>query len=180
MSLRLVSLVLLGSLLGCSNKVSGDTPPPNPLATSDGFCHAWAGKACNDLVVKQCAGAAAATDSLRAACEDSQEQFCNNMIPASRYGVTHAQECLDAVGTAYADAELTSEEALVVHELAAPCAQLIKGPSADGDSCSATTDCDTVSGSICILKGATGVCGVPEVVDNGTSCKAANASCHDG
>jgi hypothetical protein len=135
--------------------------------------------ACNDTVVTACSGNTAATDSLRSACQSSEESWCNAALPAG-YAETHAQACLTAVGTAYADARLTAAEAAVVRDFGAPCDQLIKGPVANGGACAKDLDCDTVSGSVCIVKGTSSNCGVPTVVNAGMSCAASDAVCDDG
>ncbi len=178
MSARWLCLVLLASLAACSSEKTSPEPP-NPLATSDGFCHQFGVSACSDAAVTACSGVATATESLRSACQLKQELFCNQTLPTG-YAPTHAQACIDAVTTAYADGKLTSSEARTVRDFAAPCDRLIKGPIADGGSCTQDIQCDTVSGSICIPKGTSGMCGLPTEVGAGTSCAGANAVCGKG
>src|SRR6185436_5463093 len=95
MNPRWLCLVLLVSIGACSSEKTSPEPP-NPLATSDGFCHQFGVAACNDAVVTACSGQATATDSLRSACQLQQETFCNQSLP-SGYSPAHAQACVDAV-----------------------------------------------------------------------------------
>src|ERR1041384_796594 len=77
--------------------------PPDPLATTGGFCDAWAERACQADVVKYCN--AKSVDS----CRSTQGDFCRGILPEN-YTSARAKACLDAVEDAYRDAELTPEE----------------------------------------------------------------------
>jgi hypothetical protein len=57
---------------------------------------------------------------------------------------------------------------------------LIKGPKIKGEACAVDNDCDTVENYLCVMKAGVGACAIPSVVDNGTSCKAAEATCNPG
>ena len=154
--------------------IEEDTPP-DPLATTSGFCDAWAEAACRPKVITYCN--AKSTD----ACQSTQGDFCRSLVPSS-YSSAHAQECLDAVRIAYEDAELTPEEVQVVLHLAAPCDQLSKGTRTSGQSCSANEECNTAGGFACIVKqGASeGECGQPELISAGEACDGANQICKEG
>ncbi|MET0793139.1 MAG: hypothetical protein ABW061_16585, partial [Polyangiaceae bacterium] len=46
--------------------------------------------------------------------------------------------------------------------------------------CTQDDDCDTLQNYLCVLKGDTGTCQIPMLVDNGTACDAPDAACHTG
>jgi hypothetical protein len=160
---------------GCSAK-----QPSDPYATVLDFCEAWGKTACNVTVVKNCAGVTAATTALTDACVEKQQTFCEGLVPTSGYSSAQAQTCLDAVHAAYADATLTGAEITTVRHLGDPCDHLIKGPAAEGASCTQDSDCDTTKNVQCVMKGGVGTCVIPMVVANGTSCAAPSASCMPG
>lgn len=174
MKTSLLALCLLNFTLasGCKSK---DDAPPDPLASRIGFCQAWAEAACSDSVVMYC-NVPKVED-----CRSTQSDFCLGIIPEN-YASAHAQECLDAVRDAYADADLTSEEIPTVLRLATPCDRLSSGTSAEGESCDRDDDCDTSAGAICIRKlGAKkGTCGEPEEVPAGDPCDGPAQVCADG
>ena len=98
------------------------------------------------------------------------------------YSSEHATECLNAVKAAYEDADLTAEELQIVIKLGAPCDQLSKGTSSDGESCSSNDECDTTTGFSCVAKlGASkGTCVKPEKVEAGEACDGPAQVCGDG
>jgi hypothetical protein len=96
------------------------------------------------------------------------------------YVSTQAETCLAAVQKAYSDGTLTATEIATVRHLGAPCDHLIKGPEAKGEACTVDNDCDTVENYVCVMKAGVGACAIPTVVDNGTSCKAPEATCNPG
>jgi hypothetical protein len=168
--------VVLSAFCGCS----GSEPGPGAagggsLKTTVAFCEKWAEAACNAKVVSACGA-----DS-KEACIESQAAACFDLIPYG-YDPKNAKACLDAVGKAYEDADLTSEELELVLQLAAPCDRLIKGPIGKGETCSVTTDCNTLDGLKCIIKSGKeyGVCEVPREVGGGFSCKKAEEVCAEG
>jgi hypothetical protein len=177
MKLPAIWLCLLASAVGCSSK----SHEPDPFATVTEFCQAWGQAACSQATVAACSGMAT-TDNLTTAtksCIASQAAFCEGLVPDG-YISTQATVCLNAVQQAYSDGTLTATEALTVLHLGEPCNHLITGPSAAGDACSTDDDCDTVNNYLCVMKAGTGACAIPVVVDNGTSCKAADATCNSG
>lgn len=157
--------------LGCSSE---EDPPPNPLATRDGFCQAWAESACQPKVLDYCT----ATSS---ACQEAQKDVCLDLVPRS-YTSEHAESCLRAVSSAYEDGDLSATELAVVLHLAAPCDMLSSGTSDDGDACTENNDCNTAGGFICVIKkGAdTGVCAEPEVVGPAEECTGVKQVCSEG
>lgn len=163
----------LAIAVGCSAK----DPAVDPYATVSGFCEGWAKAACNATVVANCAGADKATSELTSQCVESQQTFCEGLVPSSGYSSEQASTCLAAVKSAYADGKLNADEIAIVRHRADPCNHLIKGPKDKGEECSTDDDCDTLKDYVCVMKGGTGSCQIPTVVDNGDSCKAPDAAC---
>jgi len=174
MKRSVISLCLLALVTSFGCKSEKDTPP-DPLATRVGFCQAWAERACSEEVVADC------NARTTAACQDTQSDFCLGIIPEN-YSSAHAKECLDAVGDAYADGNLTADELAVVLKLAEPCDKLSSGTQTDGESCRASDECDTAGGFTCITKAGakTGACGKPEEVAAGEACDGPAQVCRDG
>jgi hypothetical protein len=172
-----IFLGLISALAACSSKVT----PPDPYATKTGFCEGWAEAACSVTVVSHCSGVEAAkvTPDLTSACVDTQKHFCEGLVPDG-YVSTQAEICLSAVRTAYSDGTLSASEVATVRHLGEPCNHLIKGSQAKDDSCTTDTDCNTVDNYLCVMKSGVGACEIPKLVDNGTSCSAPEAACHDG
>lgn len=159
----------LALVMACS---SDDSPPQ----TASSFCEQWAEAACSGEVVSACQ-AAEASD-----CQASQIAFCLDLLPAEGFAGSQSGQCLDAVGSAYSDADLTADELETVLRLEAPCDRLVSGPGAQGASCTSRFDCDAPQGFDCVFKGdaSTGSCQVPEEVGAGLDCSAANAVCAEG
>jgi hypothetical protein len=172
--LTLTSVLTITLLVGCGSD-SDDDAPPNPLATVSGFCQAWAELACNPNVVNYCA----ADDA--DACQSSQSEFCEELVPSNGYDATNASDCLRAVENAYADGDLDADELMVVRALGGECSTLIRGDADEGEACDENSDCDTTAGFTCVQRaGDQGTCQVPREVDAGRSCSAADAVCDDG
>ncbi len=114
---QFVGAGVMAAVFGLAAGCGSDSPetPPDPLATHAGFCEEWAAEACNEEVVNACASAS------REACLNRQAQFCATVVPATAYRRDAADDCLDAVGAAYADARLSGEEVAVVLRSGAPC-----------------------------------------------------------
>ena len=166
-----VPLALVG---GCSGAKEG-TIPADPLETRSGFCEQWGKNACSAQVVDRCLAPDAAK------CAETQTVFCESILPGSGYSKQFAKQCLDAVKTAYADAELTREEVDTVLRLGAPCDRLIEGPGNLGDACNGDSGCNTLEGLRCIARaGETGTCQVPTIVGGGLSCRQPHETCAEG
>lgn len=164
-------LILPGFFLvwACSSE---DSPPQ----TASSFCEQWAEGACSSEVVSACQ-AAGASD-----CQASQIAFCLDLLPAEGFVGTQAGRCLDAVGSAYSDADLTADELGTVLRLAAPCDRLVRGPGEEGATCTSRLDCNAPAGFDCVFKSddTTGTCQVPTPVGAGLDCSADNAVCEAG
>ena len=161
----LFSWSIVAFLAACGGSETGPGGGGTSLKTANAFCEAWGKAACNDNVVDACGG-----DDVDA-CVASQQSFCLDILPIG-YDPKYAQECLDAVSDAYADADLSTEELGVVLQLSEPCDRLIKGFGEVGATCSEDTDCNTLADLRCVIKaGETdGTCPVPVEVGGGDPC----------
>jgi hypothetical protein len=161
-------LVLVVALpLACAEEEAAET--------REGFCDRWAVAACTQEVVSACV----AEDD---ACRLSQERACLELVPTSGFVDERADECVDAVGAAYSDADLTASELETVLRLGAPCDRLVRGRSAAGETCATRLDCDGPGGYDCVLQGGdpTGTCQKPVLVQPGRDCSADSAVCSSG
>ena len=163
-------LALTLTLHACSD--DGDDAPDTP----EEFCDQWAAAACSEDVVQACQAANAD------ACRASQVAACLGEVPATGFSGEQADACIDAVEEAYEDADLTVNELRTVLRRAPPCDALVRGPSAEGESCMQRSDCDAPGGFDCVFKGgaASGTCQRPESVGPGQNCSAPNAVCTEG
>lgn len=159
---------------GCSSSESKSNAT-DPLATVSGFCQAWAEAACTDTVVTFCGA-----DDVDA-CQLTQADFCEGLVPRENYDPKYAPECIHAVELAYAKNDLTAEELNVVRQLGGPCARVLSGSAEEGDDCSEDYDCDVTSGFACVKRpGKDGTCQKPVEVGAGKSCSSPAAVCEDG
>lgn len=158
------------AVAGCSGDEEGPKAD-EALRTEQGFCREWAKRACNTRVVEQCS-------STKEGCLDRQSRFCEDLVP-SGYSSVNAEDCLEAVERAYANAVLSTEDIDVVLKLGGGCSQLIKGRQAKGESCSDRYECDTVHGFECVIKPGQelGTCQVPRFVVGGARCDAEDTVC---
>jgi len=160
----------LGLVFGCA----AEDPEPAPR-TREEFCRQWANAACSAEVVSVCQAADAT------ACRLSQQTSCVSLVPDG-FADDQADACLDAVGAAYADADLTAAELLTVLRLGPPCDKLVRGPKTRGQLCDQNSDCDAPAGLECVIKGSAtnGTCEKPTRKMPGLSCAAAHEICTDG
>lgn len=163
------AVTLSWAVLSCGNS------DESPALSRDGFCQQWSERACSDEVVSACQ--AQDTES----CRTTQKGFCLDLVP-KEFSSERANECLGAVGSAYADADLTGEELNTVMRLGVPCNRVVKGPIGKGGSCTQDADCDGPGGYLCVTKadGAQGTCQIPETVGAGLQCDAAQQICGAG
>lgn len=174
-SFYFLSLAVLLPLGACSGSKSKDDGP-NPLATVSGFCQAWAEVACNPDVVELCGGGEDVV-----ACQQTQFDFCEELVPSVGYDPKYAKECLRAVEVAYTGDGLDAEQLLLVRQLGGDCSRLTRGSAEEGESCDADTDCDTIEGFVCVKRpGGDGTCQIPEEVGAGKSCRDPAAVCEEG
>ena len=165
-------LLALSVLLPFASCSSSEDEPETPSS----FCQRWAEAACSSEVVSACQ-AADADD-----CKDSQTAFCLARLPNGSFSGDRADECIDAVGGAYEDADVTADEIATVLRFAAPCDRLVRGPSGEGEACESRLDCDAPAGFDCVSKRAAsdGTCQLPVRVGPGEDCSADNAVCGSG
>src|SRR5689334_9429000 len=86
-----------------------------------GFCAEWAARACTEAVVSACSFPSAS------ACQNTQVDVCTGLVSEDKYSPLKAQQCLEAVGNAYKDDELTPEERDVVLHLGGACSEVLSG-----------------------------------------------------
>jgi hypothetical protein len=167
---KFLSLCALGLCFsaGCSSS-------EEPAQTREEFCRDWAAKACSAEVVSACQAESAD------ACRLTQQAACQDALPDG-FVDDNAQTCLNAVGKAYQDADLSATELATVLRFGPACDRLVRGPGASGDTCEATSDCDAVAGFACVIKGADGqgTCQKPRVVQPGLACDALPETCTEG
>jgi hypothetical protein len=144
--------------------------------TASSFCEQWAERACSSQVVSACQAANAS------ACQGTQIAFCLDLLPSTGFAGSQAEQCLNAVRSAYSDADLTADELGTVLRLEAPCDRLISGPGIEGATCTSRLDCDAPEGFDCVFRDddTTGTCQVPTQVGAGLDCRADNAVCAEG
>jgi hypothetical protein len=159
---------------GCSSDQPGPGVEDDKFKTEAAFCAEWAEVACNDDVVSACNGS---TDG----CIDSQASACGVIVPYG-YKATYAEDCLNAVEDAYADAELDAEELDVVLRLGGNCATLVDGGQDEGETCTSSFDCDGVNGYECVIKAdeTSGSCHVPVEAGGGEQCDESDVVCEEG
>jgi hypothetical protein len=164
--------VLLQSALiqACSQTANSDG------RSRDEFCRDWAAAACSDETVSACQAQTAA------ACRLAQQAFCEQTVPDDTFSDARGDACIGAVRAAYADADLTGVELNTVLQLGGPCAGVIKGPVAIGESCTSDRDCDGSAGVSCVRRGgqSRGSCQIPEPVGAGQRCLDPRQVCPDG
>ena len=111
----------------------------------------------------------------------AQKAHCSAIVPLG-YKSTNADECISAVGRAYADSDLNKAELDVVLNLGGDCSHLVEGASGEGGSCMATTDCNTVKKYVCVVKAGNdeGTCQIPKIQGPGEPCDEPAQVCDTG
>jgi hypothetical protein len=163
----LIAALALASVPACTIDATGPKQSVDATVKDEtAFCTTWAKAACNSEVVSNCDEVDTAT------CVEHQSSFCQGLVPSAGYSSKRAQDCIDAVRAAYADAVLDADELDVVLNLGGDCAHLVAGPDKVGEACSEPNDCDTVDNYTCVIKAGdtTGTCQIPEIQDNGEPC----------
>jgi hypothetical protein len=178
MNQRLIPWLLLSILPACSSEEPGPKAD-DTLKTVGVFCEAWAEAVCNDDAVQSC-------DSDLDTCLSRQASYCLNLIPVG-YNPANSEICIRAVERAYAvdpgegNVALNTDELRLVQRLEGECGQLVNGGRVEGEECTLSTQCDTVSGYVCVIKAgaATGTCQIPEYVTGGSDCADPEIVCSD-
>lgn len=163
------------SLCCCCLLVVACSKEAKPDRTREQFCTDWARAACSEEVISVCQ-AESAED-----CHASQEALCRTLVPKD-FSDESGDDCIAAVKDAYKDADLKADELATVLKLGAPCNQIIVGLSDEGESCTDPGDCDASLGLACVRKAdaARGTCQLPDEVEGGRDCKAAQKTCTPG
>jgi hypothetical protein len=138
------------------------------------FCNARATAECSSEVVLACAIPNAST------CVTKRQQLCLSSTPSgTAYNSASAENCVNQVSSAYADAKVTLAESSAID---AACLPVFDGPGTKDASCQSDSNCQVSAGLRCILlPGSTeGTCQIPQMVQGGGSCAASNARCVTG
>ncbi|HEX2734453.1 MAG TPA: hypothetical protein VHM70_22750 [Polyangiaceae bacterium] len=164
-------LVGLVGLISCGSDKDSD-----PLGSASGFCAEWAKRACTEAVVTSCE----ADD--KQACQSTQAQFCEKLVPDALYSKAGADKCLKAVEAAYKDGDLSADERDTVRSLGAPCDEVLSGDGQANDACNESSDCDRTAGLDCLipLGEQYGKCQKPHKVTGGLPCDGADDVCAEG
>jgi hypothetical protein len=164
--LILLPACAVGLFCGCSGG------PKYPTVSS--FCSAQASAECSQEVLLACAIPDEST------CVANREQLCLAAVPAaSTYESGAAPACIGEIQSAYADAKLTMAESTAITN---DCELVFDGMGGLGAVCQSDSDCKGSQGLQCVLgpASAQGTCQVPQLVEGGGVCAAANAQCADG
>lgn len=144
------------------------------IADVDGFCAEWAAVACSEAVVSAC------SFPTPSSCQDTQADVCKSLVPEEKYSTAKARQCLEAVGNAYSDAQLTPDERDVVLHLGGACSEVLSGSAGRGGGCTEDSDCDRTKGFSCVKKGAEGTCQEAVQTENGGDCSSDESVCNAG
>lgn len=140
--------------------------------TREEFCQDWASAACAPETVSAC-------QESEAKCQSSQTASCRSWLPMDFQDVG-VHDCLNAVRSAYSDADLDATELDVVWRLRGPCSGIVVAGEG-GAACERDADCSGSFGLTCVLKDqATGTCERAETVEAGFSCEEPNQLCEAG
>lgn len=167
--------LIVGCLLGgLQLGACSDDDEPEARTRAE-FCADWAEAACSDDTLTACQ--AAGQDS----CRSSQEAYCLTLVPPT-FSDARGDACIDAVGDAYDDADLTSAEIDTVRRLGGECSRIVTGTRAVGQSCDANNDCDRSNGVECVRRGGArgGTCQIPDPVGAGEACSDPAQTCPAG
>jgi hypothetical protein len=167
----IITGLFVGLLAQCTNKTA-EQPPR--FGDSGAYCAGRAQAECNDQVIAACAA------SGKDRCVASRQTACLNELPLGKtYDAFKAQECVDSVAAAYADAKLAKNE---IEAYRAACALVFDGTVVRNGACQIDTDCKQADGLACVLApgSASGTCQVPRAVQPGDKCDTSDALCAAG
>jgi hypothetical protein len=167
------TLALLGGVFGAGCGGGIDT------TVEAGFCQQMAVADCQPSIVSACYGsndATLETDTNSCILARSQLAKCNpSELP---YHAEFADACLAAHGQVYASDAIQADGFQMIKDA---CLPVFNKGGRVGSQCTVDTDCDAGNGLRCIVRvGGKGTCQIPNVVQPGSSCAAANAQCPDG
>jgi len=175
--------VLLGlSQIHCS---SSDEPKAPKYPDASAFCRGWALAECSQAVINTCLATS------QEVCIANRQGACtaNVVAPALAdqlaYDSSHAEVCIAAVGNAYGDAKITSDEQKSITNA---CEFVFSGTATRGETCTRDAQCKQSQNLRCVIHYASvsdatsieGTCQVPVQVPAGASCSAAEQQCAEG
>ena len=180
----LLSAILGLSLLHCS---SSDKKTPKYPDTTE-FCKGWAQAQCSDRVVNTCLATSKET------CISNRQTVCTAdlVTPALTaqliYDSSNAEVCVNAVGNAYSDAQISNTEE---KSMTKACELVFSGTEPQGAACSKDADCKQSKGLKCVVHYASsttdagaveGTCQqpLPAPVAGGASCSEPEQQCAVG
>jgi hypothetical protein len=140
----------------------------------DSYCQARASGECSQQVILACGIPDAST------CVANREQICTmSAPPGTVYNPDGAENCVNVVTAAYADAKLTLAESDAINSA---CLPVFNGPGGMGAACQVDDDCQLGAGLRCVLtaNSTAGTCQVPQMVQGGGSCAAPTEQCVAG
>jgi hypothetical protein len=166
-------LTMVGA--GCSSTETID-PGHLPFEDEATFCQKAAELVCTASVVDACYGSDDASrpdDTNTCQGAFSLNSHCNPFD--FDYHQPGAQACLDKLALVYADAKLNSTEEA---ELTEACLIAFNNGRAEGETCAVDNDCAVGDDFRCVFA-PEGTCQVPEEVEGGLNCGAADQVCGD-
>jgi hypothetical protein len=164
-SFAATALVALGA---CTTTAGPKYPDLNS------FCNGQASAECSSEVVLACAVPSTAT------CVANRQQVCVAAAPAGAiYNPAPTENCIAVVSGAYSDAKLTIAESSAI---SAACSIVFDGPGGPDAACQQDPDCKVSTGLRCVPKPGSnmGTCQIPQPVQGGGMCVAADAQCVAG
>jgi hypothetical protein len=165
--------LLAGLLTQCTVKTTTEEQPLK-YPGSGSYCAGRAQAECSDQVIAACAA------SGKDRCVASRQTVCLNAVPPGKtFDPAKAEECVNAVGAAYANAVLTKDE---ITGYTATCTQVFDGTGIKDGACQSDGDCKQSAGLRCVVAAgsAAGTCQVPRTIAAGDTCATADALCADG
>jgi hypothetical protein len=161
----LVTAIAAGAIgalaLACSSK-----PPPDPYATVDEFCAAYAKAICQ--ISSTCQFDATACQMFQStACVQNAGRSTSS--GSRQYKSSNVQPCIDALNSAYGNSA-TSVSAATLSDIDGKCQHVFAGGAGHGKACQTDFDC-TQSGDICATAPGVGsVCATPTPKNDGDYC----------
>ncbi len=152
---------------GCS---SDNEEEPSAVTRYD-FCERWAEAACSSEVVSVCQ--ASSVDD----CKAAQSNECLDKLPDD-FLDRGVDDCINAVESAYKDADLSASELSLVLRFGGACSDVVLAKEV-GAKCTLDADCEPALS--CVLKNEErGTCEKAVTIEPGFSCSESEETCEDG
>lgn len=170
---KLLSLLIVPRfavfLTACVSTIACESAEPE--VTREVFCDRWAAAACSNEVISVCQAAD------RASCRATQGESCIDDLPRG-FVDRGVDGCIEAVKSAYKDADLTARELDIVVRYGGACTDIFIANDA-GERCTDDDDCE--SALRCVLKDKeSGTCQRPVIIKPGFSCSEPDEACEPG